>query len=92
MMSDRFCLPELTVSTIHVFSNILMNPLEVSSATDLHLMRSALTHLRKHLWQQAPESFTVQVRLVESFMADLQRLAEGAIRKACAEARAGLEG
>ncbi|OJJ53367.1 hypothetical protein ASPSYDRAFT_50866 [Aspergillus sydowii CBS 593.65] len=87
-----FCLPEITVSTIHVFSNILMNPLEISSATDLNLMRSALAHLRKHLWQQAPESFTVQVRLVESFMADLQRLAECAIRKACAEAKAGLEG
>ncbi|KAL4935384.1 hypothetical protein BDV06DRAFT_207127 [Aspergillus oleicola] len=77
-----FCLPELTVSTIHIFSNILMNSLEPSSAQDLNLLGKALAHIRKHIWQQAPPSFTAQVRLSEKFMADLQRLAECAIRKA----------
>ncbi|KAL4790447.1 hypothetical protein BDV19DRAFT_333784 [Aspergillus venezuelensis] len=77
-----FCLPELTVSTIHIFNNILMNPLEPNSIQDLVLLGKALAHVRKHIWQQAPASFTAQVRLSEKFMADLQRLAECAIRKA----------
>ncbi|KAL4925532.1 uncharacterized protein BDV17DRAFT_300290 [Aspergillus undulatus] len=76
------CLPELTLATIHLFSNILMNPLEPRSGQDLNLMRKALTHVWKHMWQQAPVSFTAQVRLIERFMADLQRLAECAIRTA----------
>ncbi|KAL4780662.1 hypothetical protein BJX76DRAFT_38027 [Aspergillus varians] len=80
-----FCLPELTVATIHLFSNMLMNPLEPHTDADLNLMRKALAHLRKHIWQQAPASFTAQVRLAEKFMADLQRLAECAIRKALVE-------
>ncbi|KAL4878183.1 hypothetical protein BJY04DRAFT_209408 [Aspergillus karnatakaensis] len=77
-----FCLPELTVSAIHLFSSILMCPLDTRSEQDLNLMRRTLTHVEKHLWQQAPASFTSQVRLAERFMGDLQRLAECAVRKA----------
>ncbi|KAL5337960.1 hypothetical protein BJX70DRAFT_218212 [Aspergillus crustosus] len=79
------CLPELTVSTIHLFSSILMNPLDTRSEADLDLMRKSLTHIGKHMWQQAPFSFTSQVRLVERFLGDLQRLARGAIWKANGE-------
>ncbi|KAL4863514.1 hypothetical protein BDV12DRAFT_206449 [Aspergillus spectabilis] len=81
------CLPELTVSTIHLFSNILMNPLDTRSTEDLRLMRRTLTLVGKHLWQQSPPSFSSQVRLAERFMGDLQGLAECAIRKANREKR-----
>ncbi|KAL3478305.1 hypothetical protein BJX99DRAFT_107793 [Aspergillus californicus] len=77
-----FCLPEITVATIHLFSNILTNPLDEHSEADLNLMSGGLRHVGKHLWQQVPESFTIQVRLVERFMGDLLRLAGCAIRKA----------
>ncbi|KAL3459195.1 hypothetical protein BJX64DRAFT_265205 [Aspergillus heterothallicus] len=77
-----FCLPELTTSTIHLFSNILTNPHDHSSRADLNLMKESSRHVERHLWQQAPPSFTGQVRLVERFMGDLQRLAECAIVKA----------
>ncbi|KAL2825875.1 hypothetical protein BJY01DRAFT_256149 [Aspergillus pseudoustus] len=77
-----FCLPELTTATIHLFSSILTNPLDHSSQADLNLMRVASQQIEKHLWQQAPVSFTGQVRLVERFAGDLQRLAECAIVKA----------
>jgi hypothetical protein len=85
--NHRLCLPELTVSTIHLFSNILMNPLDTRSTDDLNLMRRTLTHVGKHLWQQSPPSFSSQVRLAERFMSDLQGLAECAIRKAKREER-----
>ncbi|KAL2797412.1 C6 zinc finger domain protein [Aspergillus keveii] len=77
-----FCLPELTTSNIHLFSNILTNPLDRASWTDLELMRITTRHVKDHLWQEAPASFTAQVKLVERFMGDLQRLAECAIVKA----------
>ncbi|RHZ53434.1 uncharacterized protein CDV56_104911 [Aspergillus thermomutatus] len=77
-----FCLPELSTSTIHLFSNILMSPLEDRSETDLCLMRVVLEHLGKHIWRQTPTTFIAQVRLVEGFMGDLYRLAEMAILKA----------
>ncbi|KAL4913021.1 hypothetical protein BDW62DRAFT_214539 [Aspergillus aurantiobrunneus] len=78
-------LPELTVSAIHIFSSILTNPLESISGSDLTLLRRALLHLPKHIWPQAPASFTAQVHLVERLMTDLQRLAECAIAKALRE-------
>ncbi|KAL2812678.1 hypothetical protein BDW59DRAFT_155210 [Aspergillus cavernicola] len=84
-----FCLPELTVSTTHLFSNILMNPLENCSEEDLSLMKAALRHVGKHLWQQVPESFTAQVRLVERFMGDMHGLAGCAIHKALRERVSG---
>jgi hypothetical protein len=80
--TNRFCLPELTTSNIHLFSNILTNPLDRASWTDLELMRVTSRHVEDHLWQQAPASFTAQVRLAERFMGDLQRLASCAIVKA----------
>ncbi|GFF25762.1 C6 transcription factor, putative [Aspergillus lentulus] len=77
-----FCLPELSTSAIHLFSNILMCPLEDRSETDLSLMRVVLGHIGKHIWRQTPTTFTSQVRLVEEFMGDLYHLAEMAILKA----------
>ncbi|KAF4165907.1 hypothetical protein CNMCM6936_007210 [Aspergillus lentulus] len=77
-----FCLPELSTSAIHLFSNILMCPLEDRSETDLSLMRVVLGHIGKHIWRQTPTTFTAQVRLVEEFMGDLYHLAEMAILKA----------
>ncbi|PKX96515.1 Zn(II)2Cys6 transcription factor [Aspergillus novofumigatus IBT 16806] len=77
-----FCLPELSTSAIHLFSNILMSPLEDRSDTDLSLMRVVLEHIGKHIWKQTPTTFTAQVRLVEEFMGDLYHLAEMAILKA----------
>ncbi|KAL4947239.1 C6 zinc finger domain protein [Aspergillus filifer] len=83
----RFCLPELTVSTMHIFSNILSNPLQRRSEDDLSLIKSSLAHIKRNLWQQAPATFTTQVHLVEGFIGDLQHLAESAILKAWAESR-----
>lgn len=77
-----FCLPELSTSAIHLFSNILMSPLEDRSDTDLSLMRLVLQHIGKYMWRQMPTTFTAQVRLVEEFMGDLYHLAEMAILKA----------
>ncbi|GIJ85227.1 hypothetical protein Asppvi_004083 [Aspergillus pseudoviridinutans] len=77
-----FCLPELSTSAIHLFSNILMSPLEDRSDTDLSLMRVVLEHFRKHIWRQTPTTFIAQVSLVEEFMGDLHHLAEMAILKA----------
>ncbi|KAF7177844.1 hypothetical protein CNMCM7691_006299 [Aspergillus felis] len=77
-----FCLPELCTSAIHLFSNILMSPLEDRSDTDLSLMRVVLEHFRKHIWRQTPTTFIAQVSLVEKFMGDLHHLAEMAIIKA----------
>jgi hypothetical protein len=79
---NRFCLPELTTSNIHMFSNILTNPLDRASWTDLELMKATSRHVENHLWQEAPASFTAQVKLVKRFMGDLQRLAVCAIVKA----------
>ncbi|OQD76786.1 hypothetical protein PENANT_c116G05132 [Penicillium antarcticum] len=76
------CFSELMTSTIHLFSNILTNPLDRTSWTDLELMRATSRHVENHMWQQAPASFAAQVRLIERFMGDLQRLAECAIVKA----------
>lgn len=81
-MCYRFHLPELTVSTTHLFSNILMNPLDYYSKADLDLMRRSLRHVGNHIWQQAPPSFITQIGRVEKSMGDLQRLAECAIQKA----------
>jgi hypothetical protein len=50
-------------------------------------MRVTSRHVDDHLWQEAPASFTAQVKLVERFMGDLQRLAECAIVKAQRERR-----
>ncbi|CAG8148045.1 unnamed protein product [Penicillium nalgiovense] len=80
-----FSLPELAVSTMHLFSNILSNPLQSQSGDDLDLIRRNQAHIGKQLWQQAPASFTAQVHLVETFIGDVQHLAESAIRKAWAE-------
>ncbi|KAH3096371.1 hypothetical protein KXW28_000101 [Aspergillus fumigatus] len=77
-----FCLPELSTSAIHLFSNILMSPLEDRSDTDLSLMRLVLQHIGKYMWRQMPTTFTAQVRLVEEFIGDLYHLAEMAILKA----------
>ncbi|GFF81421.1 C6 zinc finger domain protein [Aspergillus udagawae] len=75
-------LPELSTSAIHLFSNILMSPLEDRSDTDLSLMREVLEHIGKHIWRQTPTTFIAQVSLVEEFMGDLYHLAEMAILKA----------
>ncbi|KAF7167243.1 hypothetical protein CNMCM6106_002874 [Aspergillus hiratsukae] len=82
-----FCLPELSTAAIHLFSNILMNPLEDRSETDLSLMRVVLEHIGKHVWRQTPTTFIAQVRLVEGFLGDLYHLAELAILKARQESQ-----
>ncbi|PWY73885.1 C6 zinc finger domain protein [Aspergillus sclerotioniger CBS 115572] len=78
----RFCLPYFLTAICHLFSNILLNPLDEGSDDDLDLIRSVPTHIRDRLPPEIPRLSSHQVKLFEDFVMELGRLASSAVNKA----------
>lgn len=67
---------------IHLFCNLLLNPLDQACHADLDLWEVASYRMEGQIWPQAPNTFKMQVEFMKGLSLELRRLAQGAIYKA----------
>ncbi|KAL4972284.1 putative C6 transcription factor [Aspergillus desertorum] len=77
-----FYLPYLTAAMIHLFCNILLNPLDWDSKADLELVMMAPARVSSPEWPQARAAFHMQIDYVNGLASEIHRLAHSAIARA----------